>query len=371
MTRARVPAVAMFVADRVSASSRLRALQYADLLVRDGIVVRVCATRPSKYLPRPQWLPGRGALRLLYLVLGVMAITAQRIWQICTVVPRATVVLLQKDFLFRSRIDILERLLIAVARLCQVRVVFDIDDPIYLGTSVNALPHMRSKIEATARGATAVLAGSDPIARQLRPFSNELWLAPTCIMLRERPVRTYEIMETAVRLVWTGTASNARHLALIHDSLRQLRSVVPFHIEIVTRLADLPADLLRGFDLRLTEWSEHSESIALGRADIALAPLDDNAWTRAKCGGRILAYFSAAVPVIASSVGAQGVMVRHDLTGLVATTSEDWTTSLIALSRSQQLRVRLGQAGRAFVENNLSAQHCYPEWRERIMGSPR
>lgn len=307
-------------------------------------------------------------MRFLYLVLGMVAIIGQRVCQICTIVPRVTVVLLQKDLLFRSRASLLERLLIAIARLCRVRVVFDVDDPIYLGTSLGALPHMRPKIAAIARGATAVLAGSDPIARQLRPHSKELWLAPTCIKLGERPVRTYETRGEALRLTWSGTASNARHLALICDSLRQLWSTVPMQIEIVTRLVDMPVDLLREFDPRLTEWSNYSEAIALHRADVALAPLEDNMWTQAKCGGRILSYFSAAIPVIASPVGAQGAMVRHDLTGLVATTTEDWTASLTALSRSQTLRTRLGQAGRTFVEDNLAAHQRYPEWRERVMG---
>lgn len=365
----RVPTVAMFVADRVSASSRLRALQYTDLLEQDGILVRVCATRPSKYLPRARWLPRQGPLRFTYLALGVIAIFAQRLWQIFTIVPRSTVVLLQKDLLFRSRVGALERLLIAVSRLCNVRVVFDIDDPIYLGTSLSALPHMCSKIEAIAQSVTTVLAGSDLIARQLRPHSKELWLAPTCIRLRERPIRTYEMTSRALRLVWTGTSSNARHLELIRDALCQVRNSIPVQIEIVTRLADLPVDLLRGFELRLTEWSEDSETAALGRADVALAPLEDNAWTRAKCGGRILAYFSAAIPVVASPVGAQSAMVRHELTGLVATTLEDWTGSLLALSRSQTLRARLGHAGRTFVADNFAAEQRYPEWRERVMGS--
>lgn len=368
ITWTRVPTVAMFVADRMSASSRLRALQYIDLLTEDGIRVRVCATRPSKYLPRPTWLPPGGPLRFLYLVLGMVAIIVQRVCQICAIVPRVTVVLLQKDLLFRSRVSLLERLLIAVARLCRVRVVFDVDDPIYLGTSLDALPHMRPKIAAIARGATAVLAGSDSIARQLRPYSKELWLAPTCIKLGERPVRTYETRGGALRLTWSGTASNARHLALICDSLRQLWSTVPLQIEIVTRLADIPMDLLREFDPQLTEWSNYNEAVALHRADVALAPLEDNVWTQAKCGGRILSYFSAAIPVIASPVGAQGAMVRHDLTGLVATTTEDWTASLTAMLRSRTLRTRLGQAGRTFVEDNLAAHERYPEWRERVMG---
>lgn len=369
MSRVRTEVLALFVADRVSASSRLRALQYADMLTRDGVAVRICATRPSKYLPRPSWLPAGHPALVVYQVFGMVLVVMQRVWQICSVVPRVDVVLLQKDLIFRSRLRALESLLFLVARVCNVRLVFDVDDAIYLGTSIATLPYMYPKIAAIARSSDVVLAGSETIARELRPHAQELRLAPTCVKLRQRPKRTYEIEAGTVHMVWTGTASNARHLDSITEPLRSLNKLIPLQLEIVTRLADLPTGFPQGLNLRLTEWSEHEEAAALRRADIALAPLGDSRWAKSKCGGRILAYFAAALPVVASPVGAQGDMVRHRTTGLHATTADDWRTALEILVANVDLRARLGRAGRDFVETTLDADKNYPQWREWVLGS--
>jgi len=121
-------------------------------------------------------------------------------------------------------------------------------------------------------------------------------------------------------------------------------------------------------NVRLTEWSEVSEAEALDRSDAALAPLADEPFARAKCGGKVLSYFAAAIPVVASPVGAQAFMVRHGITGLVATSGEEWLSCLTALWTSQPLRRRLGDAGRRFVEENLAAEQHYPQWRAWVLG---
>ncbi|MGH8902501.1 MAG: glycosyltransferase [Egibacteraceae bacterium] len=366
--------VVFLVADRISASSRLRVLQYVPLLRRDGLDVRVCATRPSKYLPRPRWLPRPRFCQLLYSVAATGLIVLQRAWQIAVIVPRGDVVVLQKDLLFRSRAWFLERAVLAVARSRRARVVFDLDDAIYLGTSQRLVPHMRAKGRALAQAATVVLAGSQAIASELRPHSKAIAVMPTCIAVAARPDRCYARTADALRLVWSGTPTNARYLDLLAGAVRVLRRDGPVRVEIVTRLADLPPGalppgLLAGLDVRLTEWSEAGEAAALAAADIALAPLADNPWTRAKCGGRLLAYFASAVPVVASPVGAQAEMVQHGATGLLATSASEWAASLAALRDSAELRRRLGQAGRRFVEDNRSAQTRYPQWRDVVLGA--
>jgi glycosyltransferase involved in cell wall biosynthesis len=351
--------IVFFVADMRSASSRLRALQYAPLLEEEGFDVRICATRPSRSLPRPAWCPRW--CRLLYCAAGLVLIVVQRVWQLCTVVPGSSVVFLQKDLFFRSRSALPERLLGLLAR----RLVFDVDDAIYLGTSYRRTPGMRAKIAAIARASTVVLAGSGPIAAELRPHAAELHVARTCTMLAPSARRTYERRGDVLRLVWTGTATNARHLDLVALALRRLGRV---QLELVTRVAELPSGLLSGLDVELTEWSPAAEAAALARADAALAPLADDEWTRAKCGARVLACFAAAIPVVASPVGAQQELVIHETTGLIASGSDEWLACLLALRNSEELRARLGRAGRACAEWQYDARRQYPQWREWVVG---
>jgi hypothetical protein len=359
-----------FVADMTSASSRLRVGQYTDLLRRDVERVTLLRTYPSKYVPRPAWMPRIRCFLLFYGAMSVAAVAVQRLVQISIFVPRAQVVVLQKDLLFRSRLFVLERLLFVLARRRHIRVVFDIDDAIYLGSSLKEIPRMRSKIERIAGSSAMILAGSTAIIEELRPYNRNIAFAPTCIMLGECPERTYGQQSGAVtRLVWTGTASNAVHLTALSSVLRQLGAARPLLLEVVTRTADLPAGFLSGVDVQLTDWSEANERIALARADIALAPLTATHWTRAKCGGRLLAYFAAGLPTVASPVGAQSLMVDHGRTGLLATTHEQWLECIAAFRDSSALRQQMGVAARSYVEANRSAQTYYSRWRSLIFGS--
>jgi glycosyltransferase involved in cell wall biosynthesis len=306
---------------------------------------------------------------MLYGFVGVSLIVLQRFYQVCVHVPRAQVVLLQKDFLFRSRIDLLERLVFAIARVRGTRVVFDIDDAVYLGTSVVNLPHLDAKIRRLAGAASIVLAGSDPIASHLRSASKAVQLAPTCLVLQGRPSRPPSPSAKVMRLVWVGTASNGRYLELLSAPLRRLVGQALVRIQLVTRLADLPNKVIEGLpDVLLTEWSESAEVNALAASDIAVAPLFDEPFARAKCGGKVLSYFAAGLPVIASPVGGQAIMVRHDETGLIATTQDEWSECLNRLCGDRDLRDRLGQAGRFYLERNRSAQHEYARWRRWVLG---
>lgn len=362
--------ITVFVADFQSASSRLRVLQYVSMLRRDGYHVRVCRTRPSKYLMRPKWLPRYRWVRLGYGICGFALIVVQRTFQVCAYVTSSDVIFLQKDLLFRTRIDLLERLIFRLAEMSGTRVVFDLDDAIYLGTSVKPLASARAKVHRIADGASLVLAGSAPIANEIRTVTSQVVYAPTCLVVGPRPQRSYQVSEDGPCLAWTGTAVNLRHLQALAGPLGEFLAAVGGRTVVVTRLADLPREIpATRLNMTLVEWSRDAEVQALRQADIGLAPLEDDGFAQARCGGKLLAYFEAALPVVASPVGAQAVMVRHGYNGLIATSHHDWVGRLLELSASASLRERLGMAGRGYLEEHLSAQRMYPQWRDCVVGA--
>jgi glycosyltransferase involved in cell wall biosynthesis len=82
----------------------------------------------------------------------------------------------------------------------------------------------------------------------------------------------------------------------------------------------------------------------------------------------VLACFAAAIPVVASPAGAQTELVVHGTTGLIAGSSDEWLACLLALRASEELRARLGRAGRACVEEHYDARRQYAQWREWVVG---
>jgi glycosyltransferase involved in cell wall biosynthesis len=114
--------------------------------------------------------------------------------------------------------------------------------------------------------------------------------------------------------------------------------------------------------LERRSWSLASEPRDLASFDIGVMPLPDTEWTRGKCGYKLLQYFSAGVPAVASPVGVNTRIVGEGgERGLLASTDEEWRAALEKLIRDHQARQEMGARARSFVEKDYSYQRWAPE----------
>jgi glycosyltransferase involved in cell wall biosynthesis len=87
-------------------------------------------------------------------------------------------------------------------------------------------------------------------------------------------------------------------------------------------------------------------------------PLTDDAWSRGKCAFKLLQYMAAALPCVASPVGANAEAVIDGLNGFHATNVDQWEQSLEKLIASPELRARFGAKGYERVQQRYS-MHSY------------
>ena len=83
-------------------------------------------------------------------------------------------------------------------------------------------------------------------------------------------------------------------------------------------------------------------------------PLTDDEWARGKCAFKLLQYMAAALPCVASPVGANTEAVIDGVTGYHARDDREWEQTLERLIVSPGLRARMGAAGLARVEERFS-----------------
>jgi len=83
-------------------------------------------------------------------------------------------------------------------------------------------------------------------------------------------------------------------------------------------------------------------------------PLTDDAWSRGKCAFKLLQYMAAALPCVASPVGANTEAVVDGINGFHATDVDAWERSLERLIVSPELRASFGAKGRLHVEERYS-----------------
>ncbi|MDF1639182.1 glycosyltransferase, partial [Alcanivorax jadensis] len=126
-------------------------------------------------------------------------------------------------------------------------------------------------------------------------------------------------------------------------------------------------DELPGIPVEVVPWSEDSEAEQVSRMSVGIMPLEDGPWERGKCGYKLIQYMACAVPVVASPVGVNTAIVGDNECGLLADSSDDWSTALLSLLGSRERRVVLGLSGRHAVDSHYSLQVQAPILRDVLV----
>jgi glycosyltransferase involved in cell wall biosynthesis len=116
-------------------------------------------------------------------------------------------------------------------------------------------------------------------------------------------------------------------------------------------------------------WTEAGEATELAASDIGISWMPDDAWSRGKCGLKVLQYMAAGLPVVANPVGIHTELIENGVTGFLADSNEAWVQAVERLVRDPGLRSRIGQAGRRLVSERYGLNAGAQSWLE-LMGKP-
>ena len=271
-----------------------------------------------------------------------------RTWERRSLLREAAVVVLHQIKL--SAIE--ARLFASLSR----RRIFDVDDAIYvrkprrLGEAADYSPWRRSKFAATCRWVDAVAAGNDVLAGVARASARAVTILPTSIdAAAYQPTRAAAADPPTI--VWIGSPENLVYLEMMRPALARLTSRYPtLKMRVIcSRFPDWPE-----VNIERIDWSSATEAESLAAAHIGVMPLTDDEWARGKCAFKLLQYMAAALPCVASPVGANTEAVIDGFNGFHARTVDEWERHLEALIRSPELRASFGASGRAHVESRYA-----------------
>jgi glycosyltransferase involved in cell wall biosynthesis len=243
--------------------------------------------------------------------------------------------------------------------------VYDFDDALYLGSTFLAnrrfgwVKREAERWRSYVDRARLVIAGNAHLADRAREHAERVEVVPSCVDPERQPLREHGERDV-VTIGWIGSQSTTDQLrdvlpaiaALNEDGLRARMVLVGAEPVFFGN----PAWLER------KAWSLDSERADLSSFDVGIMPLPDTEWARGKCGYKLLQYFSAGVPAIASPVGVNSSIVGEDeQRGLLASTHEAWRSALARLVADAHARAEMGANARAFVEREYSYERWAPE----------
>jgi glycosyltransferase involved in cell wall biosynthesis len=239
--------------------------------------------------------------------------------------------------------------------------VYDFDDALPVGSIApsNArygwLKRESQQSIRYLRCARLVLAGSSYLAELASQHASRVEVVPSCIEPATRPLRTHEDVDV-LTVGWIGTWSTARYLEAMLGVFERLWAA-----GLAFRLVAVGAEIAFTAPwFRPRPWSLEREAGELAEFDIGIMPMPDDPWTRGKCGYKILQYFAAGLPVVASPVGLTPSLVGPDR-GRLAGTEREWVAAIRDLAADTAVRRQLGANGRRLVEADYSYARWAPE----------
>ena len=254
-------------------------------------------------------------------------------------------------FLHKKRLNLIEAVLL---RRYSRKTIYDFDDAVMYKT---VAPQRKTlcgsmRFRLTVKLADLVIAGNPYLAEHARKFTTKVEVLPTGLNTNEYEIAAARKDDGKVRLVWIGSRSTLRYLAEITPALEEIGSR---YENVILRMVCNDFIDLEKMSVEKCLWSEQTQIADLATSDIGLAPLPDNRFTRGKCGFKVLQYASAGLPVVASPVGVNRDYVRDNVTGYLASDTDEWVDRMSRLVENAQLRKKMGEsAGKSVKRFDIS-----------------
>lgn len=253
-----------------------------------------------------------------------------------------------------------------LSALCP-RLVYDFDDAVHLASPRGFRSRLLSRLTDPhqaldlMRRARVVTAGNRHLLGVAASVNRCVYLVPTPMdtgLYRPRPVRR----DGPFVLGWSGSTATNPYVMRAAPVVRRLaRLIKGFVFEVISN------------DDRGIDWSQFApaetrfkrfdlDRIAddLHDFDAGIMPLDDDEWSRSKCGGKILQYMACAIPPVCSPVGINAEIVHDGVNGYLAASEDEWVEKISRLAADPGLRERVGGEARSTIERGFSNQVAAP-----------
>jgi len=187
------------------------------------------------------------------------------------------------------------------------------------------------------------------------------------LKLNFKDSKLFQKKEGEVRIGWTGSAAHWENLKHIEEAVLQILHDYPqTTFYYVGMFGDLFQDqeLIKAGRIKTLSWSDLKTWPKFNREcnfDIALAPLTDNLFNRAKSNLRVLEYAGAKFTVVASPI-APYLCFKDQEEVLFAKEPEDWYNAIAQLVNDKKFREKLADNLYKRCKQDFDIRKNYKIW---------
>jgi glycosyltransferase involved in cell wall biosynthesis len=306
----------LFVTDgnRFHPSARIRILQYLPLLKLDNFQFQV-------------------HYRVLYFDKGfinnVFFFITKRFLRIALFLK---ISFARYDWIFVQR-TLLTNIELQIIKFREKKMIFDVDDGIFLYSAKHKNGFFKMASESKK-----ILVSTPLLKEYLNDYDIKteiVYSAVDSTVFYGNPASTKE----KIIIGWSGSVSTLKYVSAI---LPEILAVLDKynHVEFHYICA---SDELSKFHERIIfhKWSESHEPEMIRNFDIGIMPLNFNEWEKYKGGYKLFMYLMSDVPVLASCIGINKLIIKNDETGFLITEKDEWKSYLELLCSQPFILKRL------------------------------
>lgn len=244
------------------------------------------------------------------------------------------------------------------------QLIFDFDDSIWLMDKnpnqgiFNRLKNPE-KVSTLISISDRVVVGNKYLEKYALQFNEHVSIIPSTIDF-DTYLGINRKEKDKICIGWTGSFSTIKHFETVVPALKKVKD--QFKHKVYFKLIGDSSYQNKSLDLKGEKWRSETEAQDLSELDIGLMPLPNDEWSQGKCAMKGLQYMALEIPTIMSPVGVNSDIIQDGVNGFLASTTEDWVEKISLLIENEELREKMGKAGRKTVENDFSVEASKDKW---------
>lgn len=260
-----------------------------------------------------------------------------------------------------------------MVRLLSKKLIYDIDDMVFLGHSSDANKFWQAlkgkeKMITLMKLANHVITCTPKLDEFVKQYNiNTTDISSTVDTTNKYvPINNYK-NDHQIVLGWSGSHSTSKYLYLLEKVFIELAKKYDYKLMV---MGDASFQIL-GVNVEAYDWAENIEIYTLQRFDIGLYPLPDEEWVYGKSGLKAIQYMALGIPTIATSLGANYRIIEHEQNGYLINPNDfnDWKDKIEELILSSELREKFGVAGRKSIVEKYSLEANKEKYLEILQGN--
>lgn len=238
----------------------------------------------------------------------------------------------------------------------KVPMIFDFDDSIWLQTVSEANKKLgflknASKTSKIIQHSKLVFAGNEFLAQYAKQFNDNVVIVPTTI-----DTEVYQSQRTEsngkVCIGWSGSFSTIEHFETAIPALKRIKE--KYKDKVYFKIIGDGNYYCKELETQGFPWKADSEVKDLSEIEIGSMPLPDTEWAKGKCGLKGLQYMALGIPTLMSPVGVNSEIIQNGENGFLPHNEDEWVKYISMLVEDEQLRGRIGEAGKKTVDGHYS-----------------